>query len=224
MATTLEDFVAKLHAEGVASGRAEAEQIIAEARRAADAIRREAEDQARLVVERAEQEAATRRARAETELTLAARDTLLALRSALGRCLDALLRRTLAPPLRDPGLLAELLSLLVREYARADAAGARHIEIQVPHELAARLELRALHELARSAQAGTMTVDVRGSLCDAGFEYRIAGGKVEVTLDAVVERVREVVRPGLWGLLDEAALMARTALTEEEPAQPVAAG
>jgi vacuolar-type H+-ATPase subunit E/Vma4 len=205
MATTLEDFVAKLHSDGVATGRAEAERLVADARRQAETIVWDAEAAAREVIARAESQAAAERSRAETELNLAVRDVLLGLRATLTRCMVAVVRRGLAAPLRDPRVLTDLLTVLVREYARADAAGDRHIEIHVPEELVADVSTLLLEELGRSADEAGNGVDVRGGLCGSGFEYRVRGAKVDVTLDAVVAQVRELVRPELWRLLDEAA-------------------
>jgi V/A-type H+/Na+-transporting ATPase subunit E len=204
MATTLEDFVAKLHSEGVATGRAEAERLLAVARQEADSIRRAAESEAAEIVKRARSDAAAEKARTETDLRLAVRDALLGLRSALTNCLDAVVRRSLAEPLRDDSVVVELVTQVVREYARAEASGARHIEIRVPEQLVERVRERVLGDLASSSAAVGLGVDVRGSLCDSGFEYRLAGATVDVGMDAVAERVRELVRPALWELLDEA--------------------
>jgi vacuolar-type H+-ATPase subunit E/Vma4 len=204
MATTLEDFVAKLHSEGVATGRAEAERLIEEARRQGESIRREAEAQAHAIVAEARSEAAEERARTDVELKLAARDALLSLQAALTRCMDAVLRQELRAPLRDPDVMAGLIEHLVAAYARSDAAGDRHIEVHVPEDLLEQVRDRVTHKLARFA-SGDHGLDVRGTLCDAGFEYRVGGGKVDMGLDAVAEQVRALVRPRLAEILASAA-------------------
>jgi vacuolar-type H+-ATPase subunit H len=223
MATTLEDFVAKLHSEGVATGRAEAERLVEEARRAAKSIRQEAEAEGREILARAESLAAAERSRTETELRLAVRDVLLELRAALTRCMDAVVKRGLQPPLGNPGVLTDLLVVLVQEYARADAAGDRHIEIRIPEELAEEVSGRLLQELGRSAVGSAVGVDVRGALCDAGLEYRVHGAQVDVTLDAVADQVRELVRPELWRILEEAARLPAPP-EPAVPAEPIGAG
>lgn len=223
MATTLEDFVAKLHADGVASGRAEADRLIEEAHREAESIRLEAEARAREIVARAGSEAAASRERAEAELGLAVRDALLGLRAVLTRCMQAVVSRALEPRLRDDAVLTELLAILVREYARADGSGERHIRVRVPQDVVARLDVWALQELGRAAASPGIGVDVEGGLADAGFEYRIAGTKVDMSMEAVVEQVRELVRPGLWRLLDDAA-HATGAMTPVEHAAPAGRG
>jgi vacuolar-type H+-ATPase subunit E/Vma4 len=196
----------------VVTGRAEAARLLDEARLEAESIRRGAEAEAREIVTRAEAVAAAERDRAETELRLAVRDVLLGLRATLTRCLQSVVRHGLGPRLRDPSVLTQLLGTLVREYAAADAAGGRHIEIRVPDALAAEVSALLLEELGRSSH-GEGDVDVQGALGDAGFEYRIRGAQVDMTLDAVVEQVRELVRPELWRVLAEAAEAAET----EEP-------
>jgi V/A-type H+/Na+-transporting ATPase subunit E len=202
MPTTLEDFVAKLHAEGVATGRAEAARLVEEARQEAALVRREAELEAAAMVAQAESEAERIRERSESELRLAARDAVLGLRASLTRSLESILRRAIDPLLADPVVLTELVTLLVQEYARADAAGARRIEIQVPDRLRERVEGWSLQALAASLSGPAPGVDVRGGLAETGFEYRLDGSRVEVTVDAVVEVVRELVRPALWAVLE----------------------
>jgi V/A-type H+/Na+-transporting ATPase subunit E len=206
MATKLEEFVARLHAEGVVAGRAEAEQLICEAQARAAAIVAEAEARARDVVTRAEAEAAALAAQRESELRLAARDAILQLRAALGRSLEALVRRQTRGVLDDPDLLMSLVTAVVVEYARSDAAGAQRIEIAVPAGLRQAVEDALLRELAASAAGDSLRVDVKGELAEAGFEYRVGGGgTVEVTTEAVLEVLMGLIRPGLYHLLNGAA-------------------
>jgi hypothetical protein len=215
MATRLEDFVARLHADGVEAGRTEAERLIQDARLAADQLRRQADAAARETVARAEEQAAALRQQAETELRLAARDAVLQLRAVLAGSLESILRRAYAPVLSDPDLLGELLRVVVAEYALADARGERHIEIDVPESVVDGVAAWGLHELAQSVAGRGALVDVRGRLAGAGFEYRVSGsGSVEVTPASVVDLLRDMIRPRLGQLLDEAM--------REEHAEPAA--
>jgi V/A-type H+/Na+-transporting ATPase subunit E len=201
MATTLEDFVAQLHTDGVESGRIEAEKLVEEARRQADAVRRGAEEQARSLVAEAEAKAELLVLQAHTELRLAARDTLLQLRASLTDALDAILKQALTPTLTDPANLAQLLKEVVVQYARGDAVGERHIVIDVPEHLSDGLGEWLMQELGRSVEGKETFVDVRGVLSEAGFEYRVSGGKVDMTLGAVADVLRDMVRPRLWEVL-----------------------
>jgi V/A-type H+/Na+-transporting ATPase subunit E len=205
MATTLEEFVAQLHTDGVESGRIEAEKLVEEARRHADALRREAAEKARAVVAEAEAHAALLKMQAGTELRLASRDTLLQLRESLTVALDGILKQALAPQLTDAGVLAPLLREVVVQYARGDAAGERHIVIDVPDHLSDDLGAWLMQELGRSVEGHETYIDVRGILSEAGFEYRVSGGKVDMTLNAVADVLRAMVRPRLWEVLASVA-------------------
>jgi vacuolar-type H+-ATPase subunit E/Vma4 len=208
MATTLEDFVAKLHADGVESGRAEAERLVTEARRQVEAMRHEAESQARVMLAQAEAQAKLLKEQAETELRLAARDTLLQLRASLTSALESILRRALTPVLLDPAVLAELVRHVMVQYASADARGGQRMVVDVPEHLAEALAGWGLAELGASLEGHESYYDVRGVLSEAGFEYHVRGETIDMTISAVADVLNELLRPQLWQLLADAAAQA----------------
>jgi V/A-type H+/Na+-transporting ATPase subunit E len=209
MATKLEEFVARLHADGVEAGRAEAERLVLAAHARADAILKAAEARAQHRLAEVEAQVEALVAQGESELSLAARDAVLHLRATLMSSLETLLRQATGTALADPAVLTDLLKSVVLAYARADARGARHIEIAVPEGLRQPLEEALLQELAASAAGETLRVDVKGELAEAGFEYRIdEGGTVEVTTEAVLEVLKGLVRPTMYRLLNGTGLAA----------------
>jgi hypothetical protein len=222
MATKLEDFVAKLHADGVESGRIEAERLIEEARRQSEAIRSEADAHARAAVAAAQAQAELLLQQATTELRLAARDTLLQLRASLTAALEAIMKRALAPALLDPALLSALVREVVVQYAAADARGERRIVFDVPEHLSGPVRDWSLKELGESLAGHESFFDVRGVLSEAGFEYHVRGETVDMTLAAVADVLHELVRPALGELLAEAAAgpgaAAGQAVTTPQPA------
>lgn len=191
--TTLESFVAKLQAEGVEAGRREAERLTAEAEREAREIVRKARVQA----ERLESEAASRAEaeleRGRAELRLAFRDTMLELQAALRRALDGVLAGAADDAMRDPSFVADLIREAVAAYARSDAEGVE--EVRMSAESLERLEQWAGAELA--GLLGEDAALVSGPLADAGFEFRVGGGTVEVTVEAVTAKLLELVTPYL---------------------------
>jgi uncharacterized protein YidB (DUF937 family) len=136
------------------------------------------------------------------ELRLAGRDALLQLRSSLDAALAAVLRRAAAKALDNPAVVADLLREVVAAYAEADAAGRSGIEISVSRELSDELADWGMNELSQSLKNGG-AVDLQATLADAGFEYRISGSTVEVTPDAALEKLRELVSPRLRELLSD---------------------
>lgn len=195
---SLEAFVAQLHDEGVEAGRAEAERLVREAREQATAIVREARARADALLAEAEEGARRAEARGRDELELAARDAVLELQAALAETLTRVWSRGVAAELRDPEVLTALLREVVRAYAAGDAVG-RPTEVRVPGRLARDVEAWWSRELADALEStASVTAD---PVLDAGFEYRIGGGAVEVTVESVVEKLMQSVQPRLREIL-----------------------
>lgn len=76
----LQELTEKLYAEGLSKGREESERIVAEAEQRAAALVAEAEEKAAAIVKNAEQKAAELKKNNETEMTLATRQMVAALR------------------------------------------------------------------------------------------------------------------------------------------------
>ena len=79
------------------------------------------------------------------------------------------------------------------------------MQINVSPQTQSELADWALQEMtARAAEAG-MSIDLRGTLSTAGFEYEVTGGTVEVTVESVVETLSEMVSPQLRQMVQQAA-------------------
>jgi len=206
MAETIESFVAKLQAEGVQAGRQAAEKLLDQAKAQAEEIISEARKQAEEIKAQADKEAAARMDRAQTELTLAARDAVLRLRDALRRGISRILAAGAQAQLADAGLLREVIRELVTTYAKADADGRGTVEVNVTPETRKKLVDWVIHELEQElvGQSGC-SVNLRESLRQEGFELRISGSTVEVTLESVVNALADLVSPALRELLEPPA-------------------
>lgn len=217
--TTLESFVAQLHRDGVEAGQKEAEAVVRAAEEEAEEILRRARGEARSMVAEAERAAERAEARGRDELQLAVRDGILQLEASLTAVLRALIVRSVDDELTAPDGLKPLLKEVVGAYARADAAG-RPTEFRVPARVAQALEGWWTRELG-AAVAGDGTVpELVGDLEAAGFEYQVAGGTVEVSVDSVVDTLVALIRPGLREVVQEAAGRGaeEVAPAREEPA------
>jgi len=228
MVDTIESFVEKLQEEGVRAGQANAEKIVAEAQRQAQQIVEKAQSQAQQTLTDTQRQAEATLAKAQTELHLATRDTVLHLRDVLTQCLRAVLVGPVEQKLNDAGFLGELLAEAVRQYAQADGEGRGEMEIHVRPELHGKLAEWAISQLHQAAQTPSVSVglkgtlaqaaggeqnpaehqglgiDLKGTLQQAGFEYKVDGGTVEVTVDSVVELLAGMVGPRLREILIEA--------------------
>jgi V/A-type H+/Na+-transporting ATPase subunit E len=207
MAETIESFVAKLQEEGVQAGEAQAATLREEARKHAEKTIAEAKQQAEKILQDARKEADATLDRSRTELNLAARDTVLKLRDALSRALQAVIRQGSEQALDDLSFLGQVLHEVVESYAKSDREGTDQIRISVKPELRDKLVDWALSEIGKERVENTrkrIGIDLKGTLHQAGFEYTCAGATVEVTLDSVVELLSQMVSPRLREVLDNA--------------------
>ncbi|MGD2071293.1 MAG: hypothetical protein PVI57_21670 [Gemmatimonadota bacterium] len=202
--STLEAFVARLHDEGVEAGRKEAERLVRDARREAEDVLGHARAEAERIIADAEARADRDVRRGRAELELAARDTVLDLTGSLARGLGEILGRAVEQELREPDVVRELLREVVRAYASADADGARTVHARVPEGMKEDVERWAFGELAREMD-GAGPIGLSATLEEAGFEYRVTDGTVEVSVDAAVELLMRFLTPRLGEALRRAA-------------------
>ena len=204
MAETIESFVAKLRQEGVEAGRQEAEKLRADARKEANQVLAQARDQARRITEDAQAQADATLARSRTDLELAARDVTLRLREALTRALREVLRTGAEKPLTDADFLSKLLYDIVMQYVQADIGENATIKINVPPEVQQKLTGWALQHLHKRPDMGNISLDLKGTLAEAGFVYQADEANVEVTLSSVVDALSELISPNLRDILQRA--------------------
>lgn len=204
MPKNIESFVETLKAEGVEAGKQAAEKIEAEARASADKIVAEAEAQAKQVIADAEAEAQKTQARLDSSLELAARDAVLKLRDDLGKLLSALLAREVEGQLSDEETLAGLLREVILAYAKTAGDKEPSAEIHLPAHMQSRLVTGALRELTRALKSQEIQTEVKANLEKAGFEYKIEGSTVEVSVDSVTQLLADMVDPEMQQIMDKA--------------------
>jgi V/A-type H+-transporting ATPase subunit E len=203
MAETIEAFVAKLRQEGVEGGRQAAQLHLAKARQEADALLADARAQARKILSDAQAQAEAAQAKARTDMELAARDITLRLRDSLSRAVRQVLAAGAKEQLANPEFLGGLLREIVLAYVEADIARKSSFQITVTPEMRERLAQWALARLRQPELAG-VSIDLKGTLAQDGFEYRAEGAGIEVTVDSVVEALSELVNPALREMLAHA--------------------
>jgi len=204
MTESVESFVAKLQQEGIQAGQDAADKLLADANEEAGKIVAQAEAKAGKIIETAEAEAATTLEKSQTDLRLAARDTALRLREALTRAVRTVLAAGAEQPLSDAEFVKTLLHDIVMQYVQADLDGRILIKIDVAPEMQHQLTQWALAHLHEKADRGDVSLDLKGTLGEAGFEYEIEGANIEVTLASVVDALSELVNPNLREMLNQA--------------------
>jgi hypothetical protein len=141
-------------------------------------------------------------------LDLAARVAVLRLREAIDRAVGSILAEGARERLEDTDFLGELLHDLVMLYARSDIERSQNIEINVTPEAQGKLAEWAISRIVRKAEQEGTSVDLKGTLSGAGFEYTVSGATIEVTPASVVEVLAGLVSPRLKEVIDSA--MTRT--------------
>jgi len=205
MAETIESFVAKLQVEGVDAGKQQAESIRAEAEKQAKETVDRANTEADKIIADAKAQAEETLARGRTELELAARDATLRLQEAVTRGLAGLFSQTVKQKLEDTDFMGKLLHELVMFYVRSDFECKQTLKINVPAPMREKLVSWAISEIGREAVDKVRpSIDLKGTLADAGFEYSCGGSTIEVTRDSVVATLVDLVGPHLRQVLTRA--------------------
>ena len=202
MVDTIESFVSKLQQQGVQTGREAAQKLQDEAENKAQQIIADAEAKARVIVTDAEKQGADIISRSQTELDLAARDTVAKLRDALSATLNELLAKASKVALSDTDVLGTILHDMVMMYAEADIKGKDLVKINVSADLRQKLIDWAIKELGREVvDRKRAHIELNGNLKQAGFEYHVHSGTVEVTPESVTATLSDIVTPTLRDIL-----------------------
>ncbi len=205
MASTIEEFVSKLQADGVQAGQAEADKIIAQAQKQAEQIVQQAKAEAEKIVSAAKKEADSSLAKSKTEMELAVRDAVKKLRRSIAAGIEVILAAPVQEPLQNSEFLSKLLHEMVMEYVKADIAHKPEIKINLKPEMHQKLVAWAIGEIRQAVEGKSARLDLKGNLRKAGFEFTIVGGAtVEVSEDSVVAALAEMVGPRLREILDQA--------------------
>jgi V/A-type H+-transporting ATPase subunit E len=197
MPESIESFVKKLQSEGVEAGKDAAEKIKKDARREVEKILADAKADAEKIVAKAESDAKRQLSRAQNELKLAVRDAILKLGESLGRVLTVMLARRVEKKLSEPDYIGEIMREVILAYAKADAAQASRIEINISKKMRDKLNDSALEDLCQNLQGDRDKLALKSTFSNTGFEYKIHGATVEVSPDSVSELLSEMVNPTL---------------------------
>jgi len=205
MASTIEEFVSKLQADGVQAGQAEAEKITAQAQKQAEQRIQQAKAEADKIISAAKKEADSSLSKSKTEMELAVRDSIKKLRRVIAAGIEAVLAAPVQEPLQNSDFLSKVLHEMVLEYIKADIAHKPEIKINLQPEMYQKLVAWAIGEIRQAVEGKSARLDLKGNLRKAGFEFTIVGGAtVEVTEDSVVAALADMVGPKLRELLDQA--------------------
>lgn len=200
----VEALIERLRDDGVASGQAEAERIVAEAERRAATLEREAHTKAEAILNQARTEAERTRAAGEEALRVAMRDSILEMKGHLTTRFSEEVRRLVAADMAQEAFLERLI-LEVAGRTRREAAmdESPAMEILLPPGVVALDELRRRPEELREGSLTHFVLSVANTVLRDGVTFRTAddlkGGirislrDGEIRVDLTPARVAEVL-------------------------------
>jgi len=180
----VEALIQRLRDEGVESGRAQAEKIVADAETRAGWILKQAEEDAQRIRKQARQEAERLGRSGREALNAAARDALLTMKAQLNQRFAGEVRRLVGGETRKKELLEKMILEVVGQ-ARQDADRAEAAQVLLPREV---IGLEELSRHPEEMEKGELTQFVRlinGKLLREGVTLGAAeneGGGLHVQL------------------------------------------
>ncbi|MBB3808618.1 hypothetical protein [Pseudochelatococcus contaminans] len=216
-ASGVETLIARLRDEGVVSGKAEADRIVAEAQALARATVEEAQLQATEILERSRREANNFQRAGEDALKAAARDTVLDLKDFLSSRFAGDVLKTISATMRDEELLKQMILAVagrVREEAGVDRS--KEVVFRLPRAAVGLDELRRNPEELKegslthfaAASAAAMLRDgvtfARADDDEGGLRIQLVdrGVSVDLTDKATADMILAHLQPRFRALLE----------------------
>ena len=172
LSSGVDALIARLRDEGVSAGRAEAEDLVAEAKARAKQIVEKANEEARTLLDRARKEASAYRSAGEDAVKAAMRDSVLEMKSDLMQRFSSDVRRLAARELQDEDLLkAVVLEVAGRAREAIDASESKQIEVILPERVAGLAELRNKPEELRNGRLTHYVLGLSGEILREGVTF-----------------------------------------------------
>lgn len=209
----VQELLEKLRKQGVNSGRVEGDKILAEARAQAEVILVDANKDADAIVAKAKKDAEFTENAGKDSLEMAARNTILELKSYLLEKFSDQIRETVAAELKDEGLLQKMI---VEVAGRVGISTEKDIEIILPQNVVGVEDLREhpeklkngtllyfVVEQARDVLKEGVTFSI-GNQSQTGVTFRLKDKDIQVDLDenAVSDMLLKHLQPRFRALLE----------------------
>jgi V/A-type H+-transporting ATPase subunit E len=171
----VESLIERLRDEGVATGRAAAQEIEAEARRHAMQIVQEAKEHAAQLVSAARKESHALQKGGEEALRIAMRDTVLHLKAQLMEQFNTEVRRLIAVAMDQEEFLKQLiLEVAGRAREQADVDAGQPVKLLLPRALVGLEELRRNPLELSEGSLSHFVLSVAGNVLAEGVTFGVA--------------------------------------------------
>jgi len=201
LSSGVQGLIDRLRQDGIAEGKSAADKLVEDAERQAKTIIEEAQEHARETVDAAREEAERYRKNGREALSLAARDTVLELKSALTSQFSRRVSEMVTNTLADQDFLKKvILELAGKTRQRTDAA--REIEILLPNDIVGLEELRRHPEKVKEGSLGQFVLGAAGDLFRKGVSFARGEHKFGIVIRLVDDDLRiELTEETITGLL-----------------------
>ena len=169
----VEALIARLREEGVAAGRKQAQKIVEQAEARADWIVKQAKEEADQIKQAAQRRAAHYEKAGKQALDIAARDTLLALKTTLAEQFASEVGRLISTQMRKQEFLKQMILEVVRR-VKEDVAIEGPLEVLLPRDV---MGLEQLSRDPEQLEQGKLTHFVRlvsADMLREGVSFRVA--------------------------------------------------
>ena len=212
----VEELIHKLRDKGVSAGRQEAEAIVRKAQEQAEKILNEAQDKATKLIEKARKEAEDEQKAARDACELAARDTVLGIRTQLSQRISEDVKRLITRELQQPDMLRKLILIVVGRTAEKIDIEDEAAEILLPRTVLGLDDLRQnpgklaedpLTDLVFDLSKDMLKEGVAlkpGDGFEGGLRMRLVDKDIEINLTEkpVAELLLEHLQPRFRALLE----------------------
>ena len=190
MQDKLQELTEKLYNEGLSKGKAEGEQLLADARKEAAAIVEKAREEAAAITAKAEKDAEDLKGKVASDLKMASAQALQATKKDIENLLTGKLSD--AKALEDPAFLKEIIKAVA---AKFDAQQAQDLRLILPEKLSGELEPWVAGELSKALKNGVSASFTKKSAGGFSIGPKDGGWFVSLTEESFQALMAEYLRP-----------------------------
>ena len=190
MQDKLQELTERLYNEGLSKGKAEGEQLLADARKEAEAIVEKAREEAAAITAKAEKDADDLRSKVASDLKMASAQTLQATKKDIENLLTGSIAD--ASSLEDPAFLKEIIRAVALKF---DAGQAQDLLLILPEKLRDELEPWVAGELKKALGKGVSASFTKKSAGGFSIGPKDGGWFVSLTEESFMALLAEYLRP-----------------------------
>ncbi len=209
-------LIERLKSEGVAAGKTEGDDLLANARTKAEDIVAEAQQKADSLLAAARAEAAREKSATEDGLKVAARDLVLSLRNTLGERIQQEATRLVGVTLEDEAFLQKLiLAMAANAKENASVSDSEPMQVVLPEKVVSFEELKQSPEAVAPGTLTHFVIALAGDVLREGVTFSSAPGfdglkvkltdrdvSIDLTEEAIAALLRSHLQPRLRAVME----------------------